>query len=129
MKRIGLAMLAAALALLVGWDSALAARPNVLFIAVDDLNAWVTHLGQNPQARTPNIDRLARRGVTFKQAYCRGSRLRAFTMCVDDRPSALDVGLLFQRRRLEETLARRPRSERSIPEGWIPCRRRRQDLP
>ncbi len=34
--------------------------PNVLFIAVDDLNHWVTHLGRNPQARTPNIDRLAR---------------------------------------------------------------------
>jgi len=45
-------------------------RPNVLFIAVDDLNAWVTHLGQNPQALTPNIDRLARMGTTFTRAYC-----------------------------------------------------------
>jgi hypothetical protein len=40
-------------------------RPNVLFIAVDDLNHWVRHLGRNPQAITPNIDRLAARGVTF----------------------------------------------------------------
>jgi arylsulfatase A-like enzyme len=47
-----------------------AARPNVLFIAVDDLNHWVGHLGRNPQARTPNIDRLARMGVTFTRAYC-----------------------------------------------------------
>ena len=46
-----------------------AARPNVLFIALDDLNAWVTHLGRNPQAKTPNIDRLAARGVTFTHAY------------------------------------------------------------
>jgi arylsulfatase A-like enzyme len=46
------------------------ARPNVLFIAVDDLNAWVTHLGRNTQAKTPNIDRLARLGVTFERAYC-----------------------------------------------------------
>jgi len=45
-------------------------RPNVLFIAVDDLNHWVTHLGRNPQARTPNIDRLARMGVSFRHAYC-----------------------------------------------------------
>lgn len=45
-------------------------RPNVLFIAVDDLNHWVGHLGRNPQTRTPNIDRLAAEGVTFTRAYC-----------------------------------------------------------
>lgn len=45
-------------------------RPNVLFIAVDDLNHWVGHLNRNPQTRTPNIDRLAARGVTFTRAYC-----------------------------------------------------------
>jgi arylsulfatase A-like enzyme len=42
---------------------------NVLFIAVDDLNHWVRHLGRNPQAITPNIDRLAARGITFTNAY------------------------------------------------------------
>lgn len=46
------------------------ARPNVLFIAVDDLNHWVGHLGRNKQAKTPNIDRLAGMGVTFRRAYC-----------------------------------------------------------
>jgi arylsulfatase A-like enzyme len=46
------------------------AKPNVLFIAVDDLNHWVGHLGRNPQAKTPNIDRLAKMGVTFTRAYC-----------------------------------------------------------
>lgn len=45
-------------------------RPNVLFIAVDDLNHWVTHLKRNHQAQTPNIDRLARMGMTFTRAYC-----------------------------------------------------------
>lgn len=45
-------------------------RPNVLFIAVDDLNHWVGHLGRNKQTKTPNIDRLAARGVTFSHAYC-----------------------------------------------------------
>jgi arylsulfatase A-like enzyme len=45
-------------------------KPNVLFIAVDDLNHWVRHLGRNEQVMTPNIDRLAKRGVTFTRAYC-----------------------------------------------------------
>jgi len=46
------------------------ARPNVLFIAVDDLNDWVGCLGGHPQAQTPNIDRLAKSGVLFTNAYC-----------------------------------------------------------
>tara|TARA_R110002096_G_scaffold252201_1_gene445159 strand:- start:2249 stop:3598 length:1350 start_codon:yes stop_codon:yes gene_type:complete len=45
-------------------------RPNVLFIAIDDLNHWVTHLGRNTQAQTPNIDRLAAMGTTFTNAHC-----------------------------------------------------------
>ncbi|MDB4614235.1 sulfatase [bacterium] len=44
--------------------------PNVLFIAVDDLRDWIGHLGGQQQAKTPNIDRLAKRGVLFTQAYC-----------------------------------------------------------
>ncbi len=47
-----------------------AKKPNVLFIAVDDLNHWVGHLKRNPQTKTPNIDRLAARGVAFTRAYC-----------------------------------------------------------
>src|SRR5512137_1746776 len=45
-------------------------RPNVLFIAIDDLNHWVGYLGRNRQTLTPNIDRLARRGVWFTRSYC-----------------------------------------------------------
>jgi len=51
-------------------ESTSAARPNVLFIAVDDLNHWVGHLGRHPQAFTPNLDRLAAGGVSFASAYC-----------------------------------------------------------
>jgi arylsulfatase A-like enzyme len=47
-----------------------AERPNVLFIAVDDLNDWTGCLGGHPQALTPNIDRLAERGVLFANAHC-----------------------------------------------------------
>lgn len=38
-------------------------KSNVLLIAVDDLNDWIGCLGGHPQAKTPNIDRLAARGV------------------------------------------------------------------
>jgi len=45
-------------------------QPNVLFIAVDDLNDWVGPLKGHPQTLTPNIDRLAKRGTLFTRAYC-----------------------------------------------------------
>lgn len=45
-------------------------RPNVLFIAIDDLNDWVGCYGGHPQVKTPNIDRLAKRGVLFENAQC-----------------------------------------------------------
>ncbi|MBI1357132.1 MAG: sulfatase-like hydrolase/transferase [Acidobacteria bacterium] len=45
-------------------------RPNVLMIAIDDLNDWIGALGGHPQSLTPNIDRLAQRGVLFRAAYC-----------------------------------------------------------
>ena len=45
-------------------------KPNILFIAVDDLNDWVGHLGGHSQTKTPNIDRLAKRGISFTRAYC-----------------------------------------------------------
>jgi choline-sulfatase len=44
--------------------------PNVLLIAIDDLNDWVGCLGGHPQARSPNIDRLAKRGTLFTNAHC-----------------------------------------------------------
>ena len=45
-------------------------RPNVLLIAVDDLNDWVGCLGGHPQAQTPHIDRLAANGMLFTNAHC-----------------------------------------------------------
>ena len=45
-------------------------RPNVLFIAIDDLNDWTGCLGGHPDVKTPNLDELARRGVLFTNAHC-----------------------------------------------------------
>jgi arylsulfatase A-like enzyme len=66
--RIALVLLSASLGVARADDTP--RRPNVLFIAIDDLNHWVGHLGRNPQTRTPNIDRLAASGVAFSRAYC-----------------------------------------------------------
>src|SRR5207244_1886939 len=35
-----------------------------------DLRDWVGYFGHNPQAKTPNLDRLAKMGVSFSRAYC-----------------------------------------------------------
>lgn len=45
-------------------------RPNILFLAADDLNDWIGCLGGHPQARTPNLDALAARGTLFTNAHC-----------------------------------------------------------
>lgn len=47
-----------------------AKKPNVLFIAVDDLRDWVGYLHRNEQTKTPNIDRLAKMGTAFTRSYC-----------------------------------------------------------
>jgi len=49
---------------------AAAVRPNVLFIAIDDLNDWAGCLGGHPQARTPNLDRLAASATLFTNTQC-----------------------------------------------------------
>lgn len=59
------------------------AKPNVIFFALDDLNGWINPLGYE-QAITPNLDRLAKAGVTFTNAhapgvYCAPSRTSIFT--------------------------------------------------
>lgn len=46
-------------------------RPNILFLAVDDMNDWASVLeGYDGQVHTPNIDGLAKRGMTFCNAAC-----------------------------------------------------------
>ncbi|MDE0359719.1 MAG: sulfatase-like hydrolase/transferase, partial [Rhodospirillaceae bacterium] len=43
--------------------------PDILFIAIDDLNDWVGPLDGHPQAKTPNMDRIAERGMVFTNAH------------------------------------------------------------
>jgi arylsulfatase A-like enzyme len=69
---------------ILGSTEAAESRPNVLFIALDDLNDWIGCLGGHPQTKTPNLDRLAASGVLFRNAYtaaasCNPSRTAIFS--------------------------------------------------
>ena len=61
-------------------------RPSVLLINVDDWNDWNSVLKGHSQAITPNIERFAKKGVTFSNAIC------ASPSCVPSRP-ALFTGI------------------------------------
>ncbi|MGY8674452.1 MAG: choline-sulfatase, partial [Verrucomicrobiia bacterium] len=47
------------------WRGASADPPNVLFIVVDDMNDWISLLDPTSPIKTPNLERLARRGTLF----------------------------------------------------------------
>ena len=51
-------------------EKQLTAKPNVLFIAIDDMNDWTTLFDKDNPIKTPNMERLAKRGVFFNRAYC-----------------------------------------------------------
>jgi arylsulfatase A-like enzyme len=64
------------LLLLAAWtsqaagDAKPAAKPNVLFIVIDDLNDYISVLRHYPGVTTPNLDKFAKSALTFTHAYC-----------------------------------------------------------
>ena len=51
-------------------ETAAKPQPNVLFIVLDDENAFAGRTDLAPEPVTPNLDRLGKRGVTFANAQC-----------------------------------------------------------
>jgi len=66
-------------------------RPNVLFMAIDDLNDWIGCLGGHPDVKTPNLDRLAKRGVLFTKRSLLGPGLQSVAGKPYDRNPPLDL--------------------------------------
>ena len=80
-------------------STASAARPNVLFIAVDDLRPELGCYGRSVQS--PNIDRLARDGTLFERAYvqcalCMPSRVSVLTGRRPDTTGVVDFSVRFR---------------------------------
>lgn len=112
-KWIGLLML-----VLVPWLAGNAAaadgkRPNVLFLIADDLNNLLGCYGDS-RAKTPNIDRLASRGVRFERAYC------TFPLCGPSRNSLLtglhpnSTGILANAQIFRQTIP----AQHSLPQAF-----------
>lgn len=75
-------------------------KMNVLFISVDDMNNDLGVYG-HPQVKSPNIDRLAKEGVTFEKAYCQmpwcsPSRSSMLTGLRPDRTKVMDLQYHFR---------------------------------
>lgn len=92
-------------------SAAEAGRPNVLFLISDDLNNMLGCYG-DPRVKTPNLDRLAARGVRFDRAYC------TFPLCGPSRNSLLtglypnSTGILANAQIFRQTIP----SQQSMPQ-------------
>lgn len=123
MKRFGSLMKIWLASLILGLSTVVysAGPPNVLFIAVDDLNDWIGCMGGHSQAKTPNLDRLAKRGVLFTNAHCQSP------VCNPSRASLMisrypeSTGLYFLEPLLSEANLVKPEAVMPLrfqQEGW-----------
>src|SRR5689334_16153207 len=100
------------LTLLPAGAASAADRPNVLYLMADDLNNSLGCYG-DPRVKTPNIDRLAARGVRFERAYCQ------YPLCGPSRNSMLtglypnSTGILANAQIFRQTIP----SQRSLPQS------------
>jgi arylsulfatase A-like enzyme len=79
-----------------------AGKPNILFLLADDLCFADVRCMGNDEVDTPNLDRLARRGLTFTHAYNMGSWHAA--VCMPSRAMLNTGRFLWTARRVDDTL-------------------------
>jgi arylsulfatase A-like enzyme len=113
------------LALGVGWSRTVAAQkeagapPNVVFILADDLGGRDTSLYGSRFCETPNLERLARRGMTFSQAYaanplCSPTRASLMTGLYPARIGITQASGHVPEEVFEATLARNGRPDQKV---------------
>src|SRR3954471_12132202 len=85
-----------------------AKRPNVLLIITDDQRWNAMSCAGHPYLKTPNIDRVAREGVHFKNAFCTTS------LCSPSRASILS-GLYASKHGVRNNFTEFPRDLPSFP--------------
>jgi arylsulfatase A-like enzyme len=98
-------------AVIGGWgtaDAVAAKTPNVLFILTDDQRADALGLAGHKHLKTPNIDRLGREGVYFKNAFCTTS------LCSPSRASILS-GLYAHAHGVTNNFTEYPTDLKSFP--------------
>ena len=94
MRTVVLALLVSSPLLLPGVAAAAERRPNVLFLFTDDQRADTIGALGNPAIKTPNLDKLARRGFAFDNAYCMGGNVGA--VCLPSRNMLLSGRAYFR---------------------------------
>ena len=99
------------------------AQPNVLFVFADDIRAESIVEIEGDEISTPNLDRLARMGMSFTNAYTMGSLTAP--VCLASRAMMLTGRGVFQ----QEYRGRRiPDGMRTFPEAFSQLRCRRGEL-
>jgi N-acetylglucosamine-6-sulfatase len=83
-------------------------RPNILFVLLDDLRWDALGYAGHPHVRTPQIDRIAKEGVTFRNAFCTTS------LCSPSRASLLS-GLYAHRHGVTNNFTELPATLNTFP--------------
>ncbi|MCX6953543.1 MAG: sulfatase-like hydrolase/transferase, partial [Verrucomicrobia bacterium] len=107
-----MAMACVALAAVRAADAPAKARPNVLFLLIDDMGYADLSCYGNPAVRTANIDRLASEGLRFTQYYV------ASPICSPSRTAAL-TGQFPARWKMTSFLANRQMNTRRGMPQWL----------
>jgi arylsulfatase A-like enzyme len=76
-------------------------KPNIIFIFVDDQSYNTVHATGNQEINTPNLDKLAREGITFTHAYNMGAWHGA--VCIASRTMINTGRFVWRARECEQT--------------------------